>query len=145
MAAIHQPLRRGRPFPVPHLAPRVNWWILAALGVFGVGAALPVLQHSTATSRGFEVQHLETRQAELNGEIRLLESDVARLTSLSRIQRRAGEIGLVPGDVPIYVQVDVAGPAPAKLPSEYLPGPTPQTGESETWLHSLFGWLLPGK
>lgn len=139
MAAINHPLgsaRRGAPLPLPVGQP--NWWVLGALCLLGLSAMLPVLQNSAATSNGFKIQQSQTDIARLNGDIRLLESDVAQLTSLSRIQRRATEIGLSPGDNPIFVVIDQPGPAPAKIPSEYLPAPTPRRGEPEPWWRSLF-------
>ena len=124
MAAINHPLPQQRRLPLPARPGPINWWALGAFAVFGVGAMLPVLQNSTATSRGFEVQQLEAQQAKLNGEIRQLESEVAALTSLDRIQRRAGDIGLVPGSDPIYIQVAEPGPAPAGSPQSISPGPS---------------------
>ena len=49
------------------------------------GALTP--QNSAATDDGFAIQRARAEQARLNGDIRKLESDVARLTSLARIQR----------------------------------------------------------
>ena len=109
-----------------------------------IGAMLPVLQNSAATSQGFDVQRVQAEQAQLNGDIQLLEADVARLSSLSRVQRRAEEIGMVPGDRPIYIQVDEAGPEPAKLPAEYLPQPAHKAEEPEPWWQSLFSWVSLG-
>jgi hypothetical protein len=109
--------------------------------VAGIGASLPVVQASVATSRGFDSQLLDAQQAALRSEIRLLESDVARLTSADRIERRARDIGLAPAADPIYVEVQVQGPAPAKIPAEYLPRVTPQAAEPESWWQSLFAWI----
>jgi hypothetical protein len=139
VAAINHPLghaRRGLPLPMPAFKP--NWWVLGALALLGVSAMLPVLQNSAATSSGFKTQELRAEQAKLNGDIRTTEAEVAQLTSLTRIERRAGEIGLGPGTNPIFVNVDQPGPAPAKIPSEYLPAPTPSTSEPEPWWRSLF-------
>lgn len=143
MAAINRPLPQARRLPLPG-AGAINWWVLGAFLVFGIGAMLPVLQNSTATSRGFEVQQLEAQQAQLNGEIRQLEAEVAGLTSLERIQRRAQDIGLAPGVDPIYITVSEPGPAPAKLPAEYLPEPARTPGEPESWWRSILGSVLPG-
>ncbi len=123
MAAIN--VRGGaRGLPVPFFGP-VNLWIVAGLLVFAAGALSPVLQHSTATSRSFDMQQLQQEQVQLQSDIKILESDVANLTSLARIEQRAAAIGLGPGDDPIYITVDVPGPAPAKIPSKYLPAPAP--------------------
>jgi len=145
MAAINHPYGQRRSLPVPVRLPGINGWVLAAIVVAGLAAMLPVLQNSTATSRGFQVQRLDAEQTRINGELRLLEADVAQLTSLPRIQRRAAEIGLGPGETPIYVTITEPGPAPAKIPSEYLPGPAPKTDEPESWWQSLLKWVHLGQ
>lgn len=146
MAAInHPPYGQRRALPVPVRFPGFNWWVFAAILIAGLAAMFPVLQNSMATSRGFDVQRLQAEQTRINGDIRLLEADVAQLTSLPRIQRRASEIGLGPGDTPIYVTIDEAGPAPAKIPSEYLPEPAAQADEPESWWHSLLKWVRLGQ
>lgn len=144
MAAINHPIPQSRRIPVPVRLGGINWWVLGAIAVLGVGATLPVLQNSTATSRGFEVQALQARQDQLQSEIKQIESEVAQLTSLQRIQRRAETLGLVPGTDPIYIEVSEPGPAPAKIPSEYLPGPVHEADEPDPWWKSLLGWLSLG-
>ena len=134
--------RRRRHLP---LIGGINWWVIGAVAMVGLSAMLPVFQHSAATSEGFDVQRTAAKKAELNGEIRTLQQDVAQLSSLSRIERRAAEIGLGPGPKPIYISVDQAGPAPAKIPAEYLPVPVPHTDGPEPWWRSLLrGLRLPG-
>jgi hypothetical protein len=99
------------------------------------------VQNSSATSRGFEVQQLHAEQALLEGAVSVLESDIAELTSLDRVQRRASELGLQPATSTIYISVDEAGPEPAKIPAEYLSDPAPTTGGTESWWQSLLEWL----
>ncbi len=142
MAAINHPLAwpRRRAFLAARPGP-VNWWAVGAVVVVGASAMLPVVQNSTATDDGFAAQRWEARQIRINGEIRLIESDVARLTSLVRIERRAAEIGLSPASSPYFVAVDEPGPAPAKLPAEYLPGLASETSQPEPWWRSLAKWL----
>ena len=60
-------------------------------------------------------------QSVLEAEMRQLEAEIARLLSVERIERRAGEIGLAPATDPIYVHIGEAGPEPSKIPAEYLP------------------------
>jgi hypothetical protein len=137
MAAINHPLgqrRRGIPIPLPGSP---NWWVLGAMAIVGFSAMLPVLQSSWTTTRGFETQDLEARQAQLSGDIRTLESEVAKLTSLTRIERRALAMGLVPGGTPLYVTVDEAGPAPAQIPSELLPELERESDEPDSLWRSL--------
>ncbi len=142
MAAINHPLRRpghGIPFPVP--SGRLNLWFALAIGLAAMSAVLPVVQNSLATSRGFDLQASQRQEVQLNGEIGVLESEVASLTSYTRIERRALEIGLAPITDPIYVTVSEPGPAPAKLPSEYLPRVEPPKPGPSPWWKSLVSWL----
>ncbi len=141
MAAINHPLRHGRrALPVPEVG-RLNLWVVGAAVLAGFSAMLPVLQNSATTTQGFELQTLQDEQARITGDIGLLESDVARLSSLSRIQRRADELGLVPANDPVYIRVEEAGPAPAKIPAEYLLPPTPRAVGGSSWWRSLLEWL----
>lgn len=142
MAAINHPLghaRRG--LPIPGVPGRPNWLIMFAVGLTAFCAVLPVVQNSLATSRGFDIQASQRQEAQLSGEIGLLESEVAALTSLTRIERRAREIGLGPVADPIYVTVTEPGPAPAKLPAEYLPRTETHKVSSDPWWKSLVNWL----
>jgi len=144
MAAINQPYA-GSPRTGSLQTPvgEINRWIILAVFIAGVSALLPVLQNSSVTSRGFDLQSIEQQKLAVLGEISLVESEVAGFTSLPRIERRAGEIGLIsPFDLS-YVSVDVAGPAPAKIPAEYLPGPVAQANGSAPWWRSLLDWLAP--
>jgi hypothetical protein len=129
--------------PAPERLPlrRPNGWLLAAAAVAATGALLPVLQNSLATSRGFDIQSADSRRVVLEGEISLMEADVARLASLNRIQRRALELGLGPASDPIFVTVAEPGPAPAKVPAEFLPRPERDLAEPEPWWRSLVSWL----
>lgn len=142
MAAINHPLghpRRGLPLPVP--SGRLNLWLAGAVASAGVSALLPVLQNSMATSQGFDIQATQRQETQLNGQISLLEGEVASFTSISRIDRRAREIGLLPVTDPIHVTVTEPGPAPAKLPSEYLPKNDARAASSAPWWKPLVSWL----
>lgn len=139
MATIQRPFRGSVPLPAPVRA--INWWVLGAITLASLSAMLPVLQNSATTSRGFEVQELQAQQVRLEGEIAIVESDVARLTSLARIEKRAAELGLAPATSPIYIAVDAAGPAPAKIPAEYLPLPERAPEPQESGWGSLLRWL----
>lgn len=142
MAAINHPLgRAGRGLPLRTPAGHLNWTLIGAVSAVALSAMLPVLQNSAATSQGFDIQAIRQREAEIDGEISLLESDVARLTSLNRIERRAQDIGMVPAANPIFVSVNEPGPAPAKLPAEYLPRRSPQQDAPAPWWKPLVGWL----
>ncbi len=141
MAAINHPLGGQRRIPVAGGLGNVNWWLIGALIVAAAAAMLPVIQNSSATSEGFNLQAYQRQEASLRSDISLLEADVARLTSLKRIERRAREIGLVDATDPIFVHVNEPGPAPAKLPAEYLPRLEPPRGEPASWWKPLVNWL----
>lgn len=143
MAAINHPLghaRRGIPIPATG-GSRLGFGLIAAVILASLGALAPVLSNSLATSRGFDLQASQRQETQLNGEIGVLESDVASLTSLQRIERRAREIGLVPVYDPIYVSVTEPGPAPAKLPSEYLPRAETPKSKPAPWWKPFVNWL----
>ncbi len=144
MAAINHPYA-GSPGSGRFGSPvgQINRWLVLAVLVAGLSSLLPVLQNSSVTSRGFALQDIERQKISVLGQIDLVEADVARLTSLQRIERRASAMGLHPADAPLYVTVDEAGPAPAKIPAEYLSGPGVQTGGPVPWWRSLLDWLAP--
>lgn len=140
MATLHRPLPRtghGPGLPLP----RVNGWIAASVAVLALSAMLPVFQNSVATSRGFDSQSLDTRQARIQGDLRQLEAEVARLTSLDRIERRATDIGMIPSANATYVTVTEPGPSPAKIPAEYLPEVEPVRDDPAPWWQSMLTWL----
>jgi hypothetical protein len=140
MAAINHPLG-GVGRALPFRRPRINGWILGGMLIAGVGAMLPVLETSLATTRGFNNQTLTAESVQLQGDIRELEAQVANFTSLQRIERRALSLGMVAATEPIYVEISEPGPEPAKVPAGYLPVATPVLAEPESWWESLFGWL----
>lgn len=140
MAAINHPLggaRQGIPFPTP----RINGWLVASILVIAMGAGLPVLQNSVATSHGFDSQVLDARESRLRGDIRMLEAQVAEMTSIEHIEERALALGLEPAEDPLYVAVDAPGPPAASIPAEHLPGLDPQPDEPASWWRPIVSWL----
>ena len=137
MTAIGRPVpqTRGSRLPLPHVG--ANRWVVAGVLLVSASAMLPVFQNSSVTSRGLDLQSLEAEKDALRAEMSLLEADVARLTSLERIGRRAREIGLSPAGTAFYVTVTEAGPAPAKIPAEYLPRSSEPRSEPAPWGRSL--------
>lgn len=145
MASLGQSVARERPTGARRWGfslPSINWWLVSAVALFVVGAALPVLQSSATTSRGFEIRTVEQRQAVLRGEIALLEAQIAEQSSLERIRQRAEALGLrPPHEQPIPVSVTVPGPEPAKIPAEYLPAAAPTPEQPDSWWRWLLNWL----
>ncbi|GBD23621.1 Cell division protein FtsL [bacterium HR29] len=144
MASLGRPIAQGGTAGARRQGlrlPAVNWWLVAAIAVFAIGAALPVLQSSATTSRGFDIRAVEQRQAELRGEIATLEAQIAAQSSLERVRQRAEAMGLRPSSEPIVVSVDVPGPEPARIPAEYLPEAVPTPERPDSWWRSLLKWL----
>ncbi len=142
MVSIPHPLRGlEAPVRVPRPAAGSGGWVAAGIVILGLSAMLPVLEKSTLTSKGFTLQEHQAREESLSLETRDLETEVSRLMSEERIERRALQLGLRPADIPIYVKVDVPGPEPAKIPAEYLEViATPDEQPPALW-RSLLGWL----
>lgn len=124
MTSAERSALRTRPgiLALPRLGAR--GWMIAGAALVAVSAMLPVFLNSVLTSRGLDLQDLHAERDALRAEMRELEADVARLTSIERVERRAREIGLLPGARPIYVTIEEAGPAPPNVPAEYLPDPS---------------------
>ena len=142
MVSIPLPLRgAGRTADAPPVPGRSGRWVAAGIAVVGAAAMLPVLQKSTLTSRGFTLQQHQAEETRLRAEINVLGSEVARLTSQERIERRAFQLGLGPADDAIYIDVSVPGPAPAKTPAEFLPPQVDPAEEPAPWWRSLLSWL----
>jgi len=112
--------------------------------VIGIAALLPLVQSSGATTTAGNIQALEQEKTSWQAQLRELETQVATLGSLNRIEAEARDrLGMEPPQVTHYITVDVPPPESQKLPSRFLPNehPKPQS-ESSLW-KDLFGWMLP--
>ena len=115
-------------------------WVLTGVLLAFASAMLPVFQNSSVTSRGLDRQSLEAAKDALRAEMSLLEADVARLTSLERIARRAREIGLFPSGNAFYVTVTEAGTGSRKDPR----GVSPQAFGAQLRARSVVAVALGG-
>jgi hypothetical protein len=108
------PLSRaaGRRLGIPGLS------ILAA-GLVAAAAALPVAQSSDATATGNQIRRLETQKADLQARIHLTQAEIAQRAAIERVEQRARELGMVPADRIMYVQVSQPPPR-AGMPARYL-------------------------
>ena len=117
--------------------------IIAAM-IVGLTAMLPLVQSSGATSTAGSIQRLQTDKAALQAKLRELETEVATLGSLSRIQQEASiRLQMEPPKDVRYIRVDLPPPAERRLPSRFLPPQqeaTPTDDDSSLW-EDLFGWL----
>jgi len=119
MTTLDQPAPRTRSLSLPRLG--VSGWVIAGALIVSAGALAPVVQNSLMTTQGRNIEVLQQEQKALQVEMRQLEAEIARLTSIERVARRAGEIGLVPNAAAIFVTIGEAGPEPPKIPAEHLP------------------------
>jgi cell division protein FtsB len=116
--------------------------IVAAIAV-GLAALLPLIQSSGATSTNARIQQLRQELTDWDARIQALETDVATLGGLERIEREAAQrFEMVPPQETIHLQVDVAEPEPRKLPSRFQPPSEtrPKSGGTSLW-DRLSSWL----
>ena len=86
--------------------------ILAAM-VIGIAALLPLVQSSGATTTAGNIQALEQEKTSWQAQLRELETQVATLGSLNRIEAEARDrLGMEPPQVTHYITVDVPPPQP---------------------------------
>lgn len=85
-----------------------------------VAITLPVVTASSTTATGFEAEQLRGKRETLQARINQIEGEIGALTSLGRVAERAAALGFGPGPEPLYVSIDVPGPAAPKLPAEYF-------------------------
>ena len=128
----------GRRLGIPGLT------ILAA-GFVAAAALLPVAQSSNATATGHEIRMLEARRADLNASIHQLQSEVATLGAIERVERRAREqLGMVPAERWLYVGVPQPAPVTG-MPTRYLneEGEPATAPAGQPWWKALLDKLPP--
>ena len=133
MATRQQALAR---FPQSTLT--LRWGLIVSIALLALSALIPVLQASLITTQGHDLQLLKQNRTRLTSEIRLLESELAGLNSLERIERRAREIGLIDPDTPpIFIQISNNLTSVTKT-TEGLPGKEISDSKPSLWLRSIF-------
>lgn len=120
MVAIHRPaLPPGQAFGRT-LSSRRSLAIAAALALGFAG--LQVNQFSRVTTTGYAIGTLERERAEKQAEVHGLEAEVARLSSLARVDWEARtRLGMVPATRRLYIAVNQPLPQEQTLPTRYLP------------------------
>lgn len=135
---ISRPLTR--PFP------RFTGARPVLLGAFLVVASLgllQVMQTSSATSTGYNLQRLEDERLATQAEVHQLEAEVAVLTSIDRIEREArGRLGMVPAGKTITLEVLKPPPEQKLVPLRFLSDSKAPEASSTPWWRKMFG-LLP--
>ena len=119
MAALHRlTLPAPRTFG-KRISPKL---LFAVAGVLAVAvAAAQVNQFSRVTSAGYELDRLNQERAAKQADNHEIEADVARLSSLARVDFEARQrLKLVPAATRLYLTVDHAVPDRQTVPTRFL-------------------------
>ncbi|MEU8869679.1 septum formation initiator family protein [Streptomyces javensis] len=116
---------KGRPAPGAATARRTPFVLLVVV-LLGSGLIALLLLNSSLNQGSFELTRLEKQTKELTDERQALQQDVDKLSAPAELERRARELGMVPGGTPAFLNPDgsVSGvPAPATGQPSVLGGP----------------------
>ena len=139
MAALHRlTLPAPRTFS-KRVSPKL---LFAVAGVLAVAvAAAQVNQFSRVTSAGYELDRLNQERAAKQAQNHEIEADVARLSSLARVDIEARQrLKLVPAVTRLYLTVNHEVPDRQTLPTRFLaPGPSAPapTSPAPWWKRTL--------
>ncbi|WP_435848474.1 septum formation initiator family protein [Streptomyces javensis] len=100
--------------------------MLLVVVLLGSGLIALLLLNSSLNQGSFELTRLEKQTKELTDERQALQQDVDKLSAPAELERRARELGMVPGGTPAFLNPDgsVSGvPAPATGQPSVLGGP----------------------
>jgi cell division protein FtsL len=130
--------------PPTTATPTASTWpprraIAVVLACAAAIALLQVLQSSSFTHTGRELQRLERERTVLAAQVHQLEADVAALSSLERTERAARErLGMVPATRIEHITVAEALPSGPLLPRPLLsPGEAQRDEREERWWQSF--------
>lgn len=120
MAALHRP---ALPAPRTFGSKRSTRLLLFVAIALLVGIAVfQVNQFSRATSTSYEINALTSQRAQRQAENHALEADVARLSSLARVDIEARtRLHMEPARTKLYIGVNQAVPDRQSLPTRFLP------------------------
>lgn len=112
-------------FPVGGTLPVV---MAIAAVIIGLAALLPLVQSSGSTTTAGQISQLQQEREDWQARLQEQEIKVAQLGSLSRIEQEAKTRLKMEAPKNVrYIRVDAAPPAAHRLPSRFLPQPTPQS------------------
>jgi cell division protein FtsL len=101
-------------------------------------ALFQVVQSSSFTHTGRNLQRLETQRADLTAQNHQLAAEIAALSSLDRVERAARErLGMVPARRVEHVSVGIEAPDGPLLPRPLTSATPPPAPKNETWWRSL--------
>jgi cell division protein FtsL len=120
MAALHRPAT---------VAPRVfgrarpgKLLLVGAIALVVVAAGFQVNQFSRLTSRSYAINTLNAQRAARQADNHQLEADVARLSSLARVDWEARtRLHMEPAQSRLYIDVNRPPPERESLPTRFLP------------------------
>ncbi|MEV5594194.1 septum formation initiator family protein [Streptomyces sp. NPDC052496] len=116
-------------------------FVLLVVVLLGSGLIALLLLNSALNQGSFELSRLEKRTNELTDEQQALQQEVDAYSAPGALDKRARELGMVPGGSPAFLEPDGtvrgkpsaapggAGPMSARTPARItLPGPRPSAG-----------------
>lgn len=141
MAAIQRP---ALPIPMVRGRLRSKWLLAAVLAIVVAAALLQVNQFSAVTGTGYEIEDLKRERAAKVAENHELEAEVARLSSLARVEIEARtRLGMDKPKAKRDIEVNVQVPDHATLPTRFLPAnPIDASDDDPPFWRRLFD-LLP--
>lgn len=129
MAAIQRPA-----LPIPMVRGRFrSRWVLALAIAAVIGAALlQVNQFSAVTGTGYDIEQLKKERAAKQAESHALEAEVARLSSLARVEIEARtRLQMDKPKAVLNMQVNETVPDHQTLPTRFLPPLSVSGAEAE--------------
>lgn len=142
-----RPVRTARPRPRPGGQAARMPFVLLVVALLGGGLISLLLLNSALNEGSFQLSRLKKETTALTDEEQALQRDVDGYSAPDALQRRALELGLVPGGSPVFIGADgkIAGtpseaeaPPPSPAPSAAaavppssgaVPSPTPQPNQ----------------
>ncbi|MEV4443023.1 septum formation initiator family protein [Streptomyces sp. NPDC049577] len=129
--------RLGRLLPTGAGARRTPFVLLVVV-LLGSGLIWLLLLNSSLNQGSFELSRLQRRTTELTDQQQALQQEVDQLAAPDALERRARELGMIPGGSPAFLGLDgkvtgvpgpvpSAGAQPAALPAA-PPAPVPAPG-----------------
>jgi hypothetical protein len=118
--------------------------LTATLALVAVAILLPVMQSSDEAAQGYRIRTLDHQRTDLEAQIYLAQSDIARLGSLARTDGEArNRLGMVPATREVDVTVAEPMPDTHPIPNGYLPVAGPASPPVHTSLWTKLVHLLP--
>ncbi|GHG71884.1 septum formation initiator family protein [Streptomyces griseocarneus] len=138
--AARRGTRLARLLPAGAAGARRTPFVLLVVVLLGSGLISLLLLNSSLNQGSFELSRLQRKTTELTDEQQALQQEVDRLAAPDALERRARDLGMIPGGSPAFLNPDgtVSGiPAPAGAdapadPAAYVgPAQPPRAPEAE--------------